>query len=120
MFTNAGNDNACTLTMSLGHHDVGHNSGIGIIKMTDGLVYKNKIEGLGQGTYHSHTLLLTKRHVGSLGLHFISYTQLLKPRFKCGFCLKMCKVVLHQHVLPSSEFREKAQFLKKITDMMLT
>ena len=78
----------------------------------------DKVEGLNQGSHHSHTLLLSKRHKANLAIHLVGYAKALEPR-KDGLLVGMLSdAILDLHILKGCKLRKEAQLLEKHADMV--
>ena len=120
MLADTGNDEACSLSLYLVHHDVGHYSGVFIVKMRDGFICKQEVEGLHKGTNHSYSLLLAEAHQADRRLFLISNPECLEPLQNLLFCLMMRQAVLYLDVLHCRQFGEEPQLLKEEADVPLT
>ena len=119
MLADAGDDDACALTAGLGHHDVGHEGGVGIVEMRDGLVGQDEVEGLHQGAHHGHTLLLAERHQAHAGVLLVADAEHGEPLLNLPARLMAGELVLDFHVLHGRQLGKEAQLLEQQRDIAL-
>ena len=118
MFADAGDNDCGTLLAGFFEHQLCHDVGVVVVEMRYRLVGYDKIEGLNQGSHHSHTLLLSKRHEANLAIHLVGYAKALEPR-KDGLLVGMLgDAILDLHILKGCELREETQLLEKHADMV--
>ena len=60
MLSDTRNDDASPLSFGLRSEQLAHNLTVGIVKVADGFIDKDKVERLAQGTNQRYTLLLTE------------------------------------------------------------
>ena len=92
MFADAGDNDCSTLFAGFFEHQLRHDVGVVVVEMRYRLVGYDKVEGLNQGSHHSHTLLLSKRHKANLAIHLVGYAKAFEPR-KDGLLVGISRAV---------------------------
>ena len=99
--TNTRDDDACALSLCLGHHQFTHHAGVLWIQVADGLVSEQEVEGLAEGADECHALLLSVTQMAKSRIALICYAKRLEIGSNLSVGLIVRELVFHLHIFPS-------------------
>ena len=99
MVAHAGGDYASTLTVCLGHDQVGYDVVVGVIQVANRFVKQDEFGGLAQCADYRHALLLTDGEFSHWTVNLVRDAQRVKPVANLFLGLVACKAIFQLDIL---------------------